>query len=437
MLYQEQYQEKTCSPQQAISEYVCSGDIIYGGGASVAVTALNELFAQIHDGSLTNIELAMNGPCNRGLELDKYNFSRAQFRFPAMFLNPPDRYLMSKNLCSFFPLQFGMYNRYIDAIDPDVSVIITSPPDEDGNLCVGPYGFVPYPLSKSKRIIAQVSKHIPHINGTSHKLPIEKCDAIIEADDQMAVLDVDREATEQEKKIASHILEHIPDGACIQLGIGGIANAVGYGLRNKRHLGIHSEVLTESIITLMEKGAVDNSMKTFYPGVTVIGFVLGTEKQNKVIADNKDFLFARFDEVVNIHNIAANDNMISINAAIAVDLTGQVCAESIGHRQYSGTGGQLDFVRGASMSKGGCSFIALPSTVNTKDGEKSRIVFDMEPGSIITTPRTDVQYVVTEYGCVNLMFCDVDERVRRMISIAHPDYRDELRYQAKKAGMII
>ena len=437
MSWQNEYEEKLRTPKQAVLENIRSGDTIYGGGASVAVTTLNALFREIADGELTNIYLSMNGPCNPGLELDQYRFTREQFRFPAMFLNPPDRYLMGKGLCSFFPLQFGMYDRYIEALDPDTALIITSPPDADGNLCVGPYGFVPRPLSKCRRVIAQVSKHIPQIHGTSHLLPVSRCDAIVEADDQMAVLNVDRSATPEEEQIAAHILNRIPDGACIQLGIGGIANAVGYGLRSKRHLGIHSEVLTESIIDLMERGAVDNSRKTYQPGVTLIGFVLGTEKQNRLIAENPDFLFGRFDEVVNIKNIAANDHMISINAAIAVDLTGQVCAESIGHRQYSGTGGQLDFVRGASLSKGGCSFIALPSTVKTKEGIRSRIVFEFAPGSIITTPRTDVQYVVTEYGCVNLMFCDVDERVHRMISIAHPDYREELTYQAKKAGMLI
>ena len=302
---------------------------------------------------------------------------------------------------------------------------------------MGPYGFVPEPLAKCRRLIAQVSRHIPRINGTSHRVHVSRMDAIVEADDLMTVMESTRPVTAVEERIAQHILEHIHDGACIQLGIGGIANAVGYGLRGMRHLGIHSEVLTDSIVELVKSGVVDNSRKGFWPRVSAIGFVLGSQMQNEFIADNSAFRFGRFDEIVNIANIAANEQMISINAAIAVDLTGQVCAESIGHRQYSGTGGQLDFVRGASLSKGGCSFIALPSTVETKAGRSSRIVFEFAPGSVITTPRTDVQYVVTEYGCVKLMFCDVCERVRRMISIAHPDYREELTYQARRAGLLL
>ena len=162
-----------------------------------------------------------------------------------------------------------------------------------------------------------------------------------------------------------------------------------------------------------------------------------TDPVEAFIDRNDKLLFCGFEDIVNIHNIASNDNMISINAAISVDLTGQVCAESVGHREYSGTGGQLDFVRGASLSKGGCSFIAIPSTTETRNGRVSRIVLDLIPGSIITTPRTDVQYVVTEYGCVNLMFSNVEDRVKKLISIAHPDYRKDLLLGAKKAGLII
>lgn len=436
MTWTQEYQQRLCTPEQAVERCVHTGDTIYAGGATVAVTCLNELFAQIDRGQLSGIHLAMNGPCNPGLKLDQYHFTREQFRFPAMFLNPPDRYLMGKGLCTYLPLQFGMYNRYVAALKPDVGIIIMSPPDEEGYCCVGPYGFVPAPLAACGRVIGQISRHIPRIYGTSHRVHVSRLDAIVEADDLMTVLDSQRPVTQTEEKIAQHILERIHDGACIQLGIGGIANAVGYGLRSMRHLGIHSEVLTDSIVELMKLGAVDNSRKGFWPGVSAIGFVLGSQMQNEFIADNPAFRFGRFDEIVNIVNIAANDQMISINAAIAVDLTGQVCAESIGHRQYSGTGGQLDFVRGASLSKGGCSFIALPSTVETKAGRASRIVFELAPGSVVTTPRTDVQYVVTEYGCAELMFCDVYQRTQRMIAIAHPDYREELTRQAWQAGLL-
>ena len=190
------------------------------------------------------------------------------------------------------------------------------------------------------------------------------------------------------------------------------------------------------MVDLMECGAVDNSRKTTYPGKSVVGFMHGTKRQYDFVDGNMDMLFCRFSELVNIPNIAANDNMISINGAVSVDLTGQVSAESIGPRQYSGTGGQLDFVRGAALSKGGASFIAIPSTARTRSGVVSRIVPQLAPGSIVTTPRTDVQYVATEYGVARLQFCDVPERVRRLISISHPDYRDELTYAARQSGLL-
>jgi acyl-CoA hydrolase len=328
-----------------------------------------------------------------------------------------------------------MYERYMAHMAPRVSIVLMSRPDEEGYCNIGPNGYTPAGLDASEVIIAQVTKHMPRVNGTCHRYHVSQLAAIVEADDEMAIVN-NPAATPVEEQIAGHILNYIPDGACIQLGFGGIANAVGFGLKDKRHLGVHTEVLTESIVDLMECGAIDNSRKTVLPGQTAVGFVIGSQRQYRFIDQNEDLIFDRFSEIVNIKNIAANDNMISINGAVSVDLTGQVCAESIGRRQYSGTGGQLDFVRGASLSKGGASFIAIPSTVKTKEGVKSRIVLDLAPGSIVTTPRTDVQHVVTEYGVATLQFCDVPERVRRLVSIAHPDFRDELLFQAKQAGLV-
>ena len=431
------YQEKLRTPEDAIRENVHSGDSVFGGRTSLPVTTYNAMLKMIDEGELTGITMHIHSPCNEGMEFDKYEFSRDQLWIPTWFMNAPDRELVKQGKFTYMPLQYGMLTRYITHMNPDICILLMSPPDENGNCNIGPNGYNTPALRHCKHIIAQVSKYVPRVNGTYHDFHVSELDAIIEADDPIAIQNHPTTASEVEQKISDHILNFIPDGACIQLGFGGIANAVGFGLREKKHLGIHSEVLTDSIVELMEEGVIDNSRKNFYPGQSAIGFCYGSQRQYDYIDNNKDFIFLGFEELVNVKNIASIDNMISINAAVSVDLTGQVCAESIGHRQYSGTGGQVDFVRGASMSKGGYSFIALPSLAHTrKDGVKSRIVAELDPGSIVTTPRTYVQYVVSEYGAVCLEFCDVPTRVKRMISIAHPDYRDELTFQAKKAGLL-
>ena len=435
MTWQEEYRRKLNTPEEAIRKCVHSGDCIYGGGASVAVATLNALFAAIDEGALDHITLHAHSFCNPGFELEKYSFSPEQLRLPTFFMNPPDREALKNHKAEYMPLQYGMYDRYIEFHHPNVAIVLVSPPDENGYCNIGPFGFTPAAMSCAATIIGQVSKHVPRVNGSAHDYPVSRFAAFVEADDPLALLN-NPPTSEIESRIASYILEFIKDGSCIQLGIGGIANAIGFNLKGRKHLGIHTEVLTESIIDLMESGAVDNSRKAFNRGYSTIGFVLGSQRQYDYIDNNKDFMFVPFREVVSIRNIASIDNMISINAAVSVDLTGQVCAESIGRRQYSGTGGQLDFVRGSSLSKGGASFIAMPSVAHTKNGPTSRIVLDLAQGSIVTTPRTDVQYVVTEYGCVNLMFSSVPDRVKKLISIAHPDYRDELVYQAKKAGLL-
>lgn len=435
MGWQNEYQTRLRTPENAVAEFVHSGDCIYGGGASVAVTTLNALFTAVDAGNLNEIKLHIHSFCNPGFRLGDYSFSREQIDIPTFFMSSVDRKMVETQKASYMPLQYGMYDRYITFHQPEVCIVLVSPPDEEGYCNIGPFGFTPTPLALAKRIIGQVSKHVPRVNGTAHRYPISKFDALVEADDPLTIID-NPPTSEIETKIANHILNFIQDGSCIQLGIGGIANAIGFNLKGRSHLGIHTEVLTESIVDLMESGAVDNSRKNYMQGYSTVGFAFGSQRQYDYIDSNPAFLFAPFNEIVNVANIASIDNMISINAAVSVDLTGQVCAESIGPRQYSGTGGQLDFVRGASLSRGGASFIAMPSTVNTKEGRKSRIVMELTPGSIVTTPRTDVQYIVTEFGCVNLQFNSIPDRVRKLISIAHPDFRDELTFQAKNAGLL-
>ena len=244
-------------------------------------------------------------------------------------------------------------------------------------------------------------------------------------------------ADETVRAISAHILPLIPDGATIQLGLGGVANAVGYGLREKNDLGIHSEMMSDSMMRLMQAGNVNNRRKTYMPGKSVAGFAFGSEELYRFLDRNEDMYFMPFRRVNDPAIIAQNDRMVSINTAMCVDLFGQVSSESLGFRQYSGVGGQLDFVRGAQNAREGKSFIAISSTqLSRSRGRISKIVLSFEPGTVVTTPRSDVQYVATEFGCVNLKPLSMKDRVRAMIGLAHPDFRDELGDRAREAGIL-
>ena len=235
--------------------------------------------------------------------------------------------------------------------------------------------------------------------------------------------------------IGNLIAEQIPDGACIQLGIGAIPDAVGLALQSKHDLGIHTEMFTSSMVDLIKCGAVNNSRKQIHRGITVTTFAFGSKAINDFIDDNPSIAIMPVDYVNNPEVICQNDNMISINAALEVDLFGQVCAESIGTKIISGSGGQVDYVRGACQSKGGKSFIAFASTA--KGGTISKIKPSLTPGAVVTTSKNDVDYIVTEYGLAHLRGETLSSRVKQLIAIAHPDFRDELTFDAKKRGILI
>ena len=220
------------------------------------------------------------------------------------------------------------------------------------------------------------------------------------------------------------------------MGIGGIINAVAAGLASKQHLGAFTEMFSDAFAELQMKGVIDNSRKSYMPGVSVGGYSTGTQRLYDFINENLDMYYCSYETVCNPACIAKNDNLVSVNTAVSIDLTGQVCAESIGSRQYSASGGQFDFVRGVKNSKNGRGFIAITSVAHTKKGDVSKIVPALAPGSAITSLRNDIQYVVTEYGVADLRWADIPTRAQRLINIAHPDFRDELTFEAKKLGFL-
>jgi acyl-CoA hydrolase len=436
-----EYKQKLMTKEEAVSRFVEDGDIVSIGGLAFAVDTVHEIVNQVKAGRLKGITMVGN-LLQHPLAIDTPGLTPDKIKYKSFFYAAAERALANspnKNT-SFFPIKLEGLARYVEDVETaGVSVCQVTPPNEDGNMSLGPVngGTMPMWLEHSKRIIVQVNRNLPFTYGPSNSLHVSRVCAITEHDEELPI-HITSEVTEVEQKIADLILEHIPDGACIQLGLGGMANAIGYGLRYRKELGIHTEMFTESMRFLHEQGVITNSRKQFMPGVSVAGFALGNGPEHyKFLDHNKDVNFWPYSFTNSVENIAKNDNQISINAAMSIDLTGQVAADTIGFKQFSGTGGQVDFVRGALASKNGKSFIAFSSTVDTKkEGRLSRIVLDFPPGVATTTLRSEVQYVVTEYGCVNLYGMDLPTRAKRLIGIAHPDYRDQLAFEAKKAGLL-
>lgn len=288
-------------------------------------------------------------------------------------------------------------------------------------------------ISKARRIFVEVNRFQPRAvcGGQIH---VSQVEAIVENDQPLPVLPPAK-LDEVSVTIGNLIAERIPDGACIQLGIGAIPDATGMALKAKHDLGIHTEMFTDSMVELIECGAVNNSKKQIHRGKSVTTFAYGSQRIYDYIDDNPAIAIMPVDYVNDPNVICQNDNVISINAALEVDLWGQVCAESVGTRHMSGSGGQIDYVRGACQSKGGKSFIAFTSTA--KGGTISKIKPILTPGAVCTTSKNDVDYIVTEYGVAHLRGHSLAERAKQLIAIAHPDFRDELSFEAKKRGIMI
>jgi 4-hydroxybutyrate CoA-transferase len=320
---------------------------------------------------------------------------------------------------------------------PRVVLAAGSEPDENGMISLGVAPFDLRLLDVCETVIIQVNRHMPYVFGEGCLIPAERVSALVEMEEALPEMRL-APPSEEQRRIAGYIAEQVPDGACLQIGIGGVSAALGEALMGKRDLGCHSEMFTDPIMELMRSGAVNNSRKSYCPGKSVFTNALGSSALYAFM-DRNPAIEAQPCALLNDpRNIARNDNMISVSGALCCDLTGQVCAESIGFRQFSGTGGQLDYVRGARWSKGGKSFLTVPSVHADRAGNRSsNIALTLPAGSAVTTPRADVHYIVTEYGAADLLDEPIDVRAKRLIEIAHPDYRDQLLFEAKKAGYII
>lgn len=316
----------------------------------------------------------------------------------------------------------------------DAFCVAVSPMDKHGYFSLGNNAsYAQAMMDKSKRIFLEVNDRQPRaVCGT--QIHISQVDAIVENSFPLPVLPAAK-LDEVSITIGNIIAEQIPDGACIQLGIGAIPDATGLALKTKHDLGIHTEMFTDSMVELIECGAVNNSKKQIHRGKSITTFAYGSQRIYDYIDDNPAIELLPVDYVNDPMVISKNDNVVSINAALEVDFWGQVCAESVGTKHMSGSGGQIDFVRGACQSKGGMSFIAFSSTA--KGGSISKIKPSLTPGAVCTTSKNDVDCIVTEYGIARLRGKSLGERTKQLIAVAHPDFRDQLRFEAKKRGILI
>jgi acyl-CoA hydrolase len=352
-----------------------------------------------------------------------------------------DRRQHDAGRCNYIPMNFGeapdYYRRFVDPIA--VACIRTAPADERGYFNLGcSTSYLRAMLSRARIVIVETTTAMPRVCGPDNAIHASEVDFVIDDGDSPLGEIGAGPSGATERQVARLIAAEIEDGACLQIGIGGMPNAVCSLLRgaNVRDLGIHTEMLVDGIADLIEAGIVTNARKQIDTGCTVFSFALGSKRLYSLIDANEAARACPVDYTNLPDNIARNHKVVSINNTTQIDLQGQAASESCGYRQVSGTGGQLQFVRGAYASPGGKSFLCLSSTYDKGSTPVSRIVDTLTPGNVVTTPRTDTMYVVTEFGIVNLKGKSVAERALALISISHPDYREELERAARKQNLI-
>lgn len=352
------------------------------------------------------------------------------FRHNSLFVGPGVRSAVSEGLADYTPIFLSEIPELFRSgrMPLDVALIQVTPPDRFGFCSLGvSVEAVRAAVDAADLVIAQVNPLMPRTLGDSF-VHVEDLDIIVEYEEPLLEV-TSPEPDEISKTIARHITRLVENGSTIQVGIGSIPNAVLYGLAEKRDLGVHTEMFTDGLIDLIESGVVSNSLKTFHPGKVLATFCIGTRRLYDYVDNNPMFEFHPVDYNSSPINVARNARMVAINTALQVDITGQVCADSLGYKIYSGIGGQADFVRGAALAPQGKPIIALPSTA--QNGTVSRIVPALSPGAGVVTTRGDVHYVVTEFGVAYLHGKTLRERATALIQIAHPKFREELMEQAK------
>jgi len=423
--WKKEYESKKTTAKEAVKVIKPGDRIVFSHACGEPRTLPGELVKRAKE--LKNVEIVHMVPMGKALycrpELAK------SFRHVSLFAGGPTREAIWDNRADYIPRHNSQIPSLLGtALPVDVAMVSVSPPDHSGFCSLGvSVDYTKKGVECARVVIAEVNRRMPRTHGDSF-IHVSEIDSLVEVDLPVYELEK-REMTEVEERIGKYVAELIEDESCLQLGIGGIPDAVLENLTSFKDLGIHSEMVADGVKNLVEKGVITGSKKTLHKGKIIITFLMGSSEFYEWVNDNPMIEMHTVDYTNNPFIIAQNRKMIVINSALEVDLLGQVCADTLGPKQFSGVGGQVDFVRGAKMSEGGKAIIALPSTAK---GEISRIVPVFKEGAAVTTSRNDVDYVVSEFGIAALAGNTVRERMKAVINIAHPQFRENLARKAFK-----
>jgi 4-hydroxybutyrate CoA-transferase len=431
MTWHDDYRTRLCSADEAVTRIQSGHHVFYSGNAAIPralIDALARRAPLLEDVRLTHLLLLGEDPLSApGME--------KHVRHHSLFVGSADRVAVNEGRADYVPIFLHQIPRLFEdrIFKLDVAMVQVSPPDAHGFMSFGVEVLASKAACRNAAVvIAQVNDQMPRVLGDAF-LHVSRVDAIVETSAPLPTLG-GRPSTDVERSIGRNIVGLIEDGATMQMGIGGIPDAVYESLEGIRDLGIHTEMISDGAMRAIERGIITGNAKTLHPGKAVITFALGSERLYRFL-DNNPMIEAHPAEYVNDPAVASqNDKLVAVNSAIEVDLTGQVCSDSIGTYIYSGFGGQVDFIRAAARSRRGKPIIALPSSA--KDGQMSRIVPMLKPGAGVVTSRADVHYVVTEHGVAHLFGRNLRERAAALIAIAAPQFRDELTRAAQERKLL-
>ncbi|MDL2307212.1 hypothetical protein LJC48_04185 [Desulfovibrio sp. OttesenSCG-928-C06] len=427
MTWQQYLKDNTCSADEAV-RLIKNGDRVVTGHAAGAPDCLVEAMLK-RNGELRGVEimhmvaLGESPYCNAEYE--------QSFHFNGLYLSQGTREAVASGRADYTPCFFSIVPELMSEngdLRPDVALITVSEPDAEGRVSLGVSIDYTLQAAKSARLtIAAVNPNMPYLGGDA-LLDLREIDRFVQVDTPLPELGLPR-IGEVERMIGHNVASLIPDGACLQLGIGSIPDAVLSSLAGKKDLAVHSEMISDGVMNLVEKGVITGARKTLHPGKIIITFAMGSADFYRWLHNNPMVEGYPVDYVNDPRVIGRNDNLYSINSALSVDLLGQVAADAMGPKQYSGVGGQLDFVRGARFSRGGMNIIAMPASASK--GMLSRICGCFRPGQAVTTTRNDVDCVITEFGIAHLKGRTSAARARALINIAPPEFREELERNAR------
>ena len=427
MSWEQEYKARLCSADEAVKSIKSGNRVVLGHAAGIPVRILDAMVANAN--AYTDVEVVHMFTLGDGAYMAPG--MEKHFRHNALFVGPNSRKAVEEKRADFTTVFFSQVPRLFTsgAMPVDVAMVLLSKPNADGYCSFGvSCDYSKQACENAKVILAEVSPNMPCIEGGDNLIHISKITHIVESDTKPFVLPKGK-IGDVEKAIGAHCGELVKDGSTMQLGIGSIPDAVLLSLTNKKDLGIHTEMFSDGIVELVKAGVVNGRKKTLHTGKMVATFLMGGQELYDFANNNPEVLMFPCDYVNDPQVIAKNANMVSINSCLEVDLQGQVVSDTIGLRQYSGVGGQLDYVRGASMGLG-ISIMAMPSTA--AKGTVSRIVPFIANGGAVTTSRNDVDYVITEFGIARLWGKTMRQRAKELIGIAHPDFRGQLMEEYNK-----